>query len=90
MNFDFARLIAHAAKTRALGAGTVIGAGTVSNRDRAMGSACLAEKRTLETLESGAPVTPFMKGGDRVRIEMRDAAGDSIFGAIDQTVVGVG
>ena len=88
MNFDFARLIAHAAKTRALGAGAIIGSGTVSNRDRAMGSACLAEKRALETLDSGAPTTPFMKPGDRVRIEMRDAAGQTVFGAIDQTMVG--
>jgi fumarylacetoacetate (FAA) hydrolase len=55
-----------------------------------MGSACLAEKRALETLDSGAPATPFMKPGDRVRIEMRDGAGQTIFGAIDQTVVGVG
>lgn len=86
MYFDFPRLIAHAAKTRPLGAGTIIGSGTVSNRDRARGSCCLAEVRTIETLETGKPVTPFLKFGDRVRIEMLDAAGRSVFGAIDQLV----
>ncbi len=85
MVFSFADLIAHAARTRALAAGTIIGSGTVSNKDRGAGSACIAERRMLETIESGAPVTPFLKFGDRVRIEMRDAAG-SIFGAIDQHV----
>ncbi len=87
MTFDFPRLIAHAAKTRRLGAGTIIGSGTVSNADRAAGSSCLAEVRMLETLESGAPTTPFMRFGDRVRIEMLDAEGHSIFGAIEQEVV---
>ncbi len=87
MYFDFPQLIAHAAKTRPLGAGTIIGSGTVSNRDRARGSCCLAEVRTLETIEHGKPTTPFLKFGDRVRIDMRDAAGQSIFGAIDQQVV---
>ena len=87
MAFDFPALIAHAAKTRALGAGTIIGSGTVSNRDRSRGSSCLAERRTLETLESGAPITPFLKFGDRVRIDMVDAEGRSICGAIDQRVV---
>jgi fumarylacetoacetate (FAA) hydrolase len=90
MTFDFAQLIAHAAKTRALGAGTIVGSGTVSNkpRDNAnVGSCCIAERRTLETIESGKPTTPFMKFGDRVRIEMRDRSGQSIFGAIDQHVV---
>lgn len=87
MNFDFPTLIAHAAKTRELEAGTIIGSGTVSNRDPAAGSACLAERRMIETIESGAPKTPFLKFGDRVRIEMKDAEGRSIFGAIDQTVV---
>jgi len=87
LNFDFPALIAHAARTRALGAGTIIGSGTVSNRDRAVGSSCLAEVRTLETLDGGAPQTPFLKFGDRVRIEMLDAGGNSIFGSIDQVVV---
>jgi fumarylacetoacetate (FAA) hydrolase len=87
MNFDFGQLIAHAAKTRRLAAGTIVGSGTVSNRDRATGSSCLAERRTIETLDQGKPVTPFMKFGDRIRIEIRDANGASIFGAIDQQVV---
>ncbi|MBV9523007.1 MAG: fumarylacetoacetate hydrolase family protein [Alphaproteobacteria bacterium] len=86
MNFDFPDLIAHAARTRALGAGTIIGSGTVSNRDPAAGSACLAERRMIETIESGTPKTPFLRFGDRIRIEMLDAAGKSIFGAIDQKV----
>jgi fumarylacetoacetate (FAA) hydrolase len=87
MTFSFAELIAHAAKTRALGAGSIVGSGTVSNKDGGVGSACLAEKRTLETIAGGKPVTPFMKFGDRIRIEMLDADGRSIFGAIDQKVV---
>jgi fumarylacetoacetate (FAA) hydrolase len=87
MTFDFGELIAHAAKTRRLGAGSIVGSGTVSNRDRSAGSTCLAERRMLETLEQGRPKTPFLSFGDRVRIEMFDAAGDSIFGAIDQRVV---
>jgi fumarylacetoacetate (FAA) hydrolase len=87
MNFDFGQLVAHAAKTRPLGAGTIIGAGTVSNKDRTVGSCCLAEVRTLETLDSGKPTTPFMRFGDRVRIEMLDAEGRSICGAIDQKIV---
>jgi len=86
MYFDFPQLIAHAARTRPLGAGTIIGSGTVSNRDRARGSCCLAEVRTIETIEDGKPSTPFLKFGDRVRIEMLDASGRSIFGAIDQRV----
>jgi fumarylacetoacetate (FAA) hydrolase len=86
MTFEFPRLIAHAAKTRPLGAGCIVGSGTVSNVDRSAGSACLAEKRMLETIENGKPTTPFLKFGDRVRIEMLDAEGDSIFGAIDQQV----
>jgi fumarylacetoacetate (FAA) hydrolase len=86
MTFDFPRLIAHAAKTRPLAAGSIVGSGTISNVDRTRGSACLAEKRTLETLEHGKPVTPFLRFGDRVRIEMLDAHGRSIFGAIDQEV----
>jgi fumarylacetoacetate (FAA) hydrolase len=87
MTFEFPRLIAHAAKTRPLSAGAIIGSGTVSNKDRSVGSTCLAEKRMLETIEGGAPQTPFLRFGDRVRIEMLDAAGHSIFGAIDQQVV---
>lgn len=87
MNFDFGRLIAHAARTRPLGAGTIVGSGTVSNRDRAVGSCCIAEVRTIETIERGKPETPFMKFGDRIRIEMLSADGTSIFGAIDQKVV---
>jgi fumarylacetoacetate (FAA) hydrolase len=89
MTFDFPALIAHCARTRTLGAGTIIGSGTVSNLDRSKGSSCLAEKRMLEQLSQGKPTTPFLKFGDRVRIEMRDAAGVTIFGAIDQRVARV-
>ncbi len=98
MTFDFGTLIAHAAKTRALAAGSIIGSGTVSNRGEdggpgapigqgGAGYSCIAELRTVETLLEGAPKTSFLKAGDTVRIEMRDAARHSIFGAIDQTVV---
>ncbi|EKE75124.1 fumarylacetoacetate hydrolase family protein [Gallaecimonas xiamenensis] len=87
MTFNFPTLVAHAAKTRPLGAGAIIGSGTISNYDRSKGSSCLAEVRMLETIEHGAPKTPFMKFGDRVRIEMLDAKGNSLFGAIDQQVV---
>lgn len=87
MNFDFPTLIAHAARTRELEAGTIIGSGTVSNRDPSAGSSCLAERRMIETIANGQPTTPFLKFGDRVRIEMFDAPGQSIFGAIEQTVV---
>jgi fumarylacetoacetate (FAA) hydrolase len=87
MTFDFGQLIAHAAKTRRLGAGAIVGSGTVSNYDRSLGSSCLAERRMLETLARGKPATPFLSFGDRVRIEMFDPAGRSIFGAIDQRVV---
>ena len=87
MTFDFPQLIAHAAKTRNLRAGTIVGSGTVSNYDRSLGSACIAERRMLEQIESGSPKTPFLRFGDRVHIEMRDAAGRSIFGAIDQQVI---
>jgi fumarylacetoacetate (FAA) hydrolase len=86
MQFDFAQLIAHAAKTRPLSAGTIVGSGTVANQDTSLGASCFAEKRTVETLETGAPITPFMSWGDNVRIEMLDDQGRSIFGAIDQTV----
>lgn len=87
MTFDFARLIEHITVTRNAGAGTIVGSGTISNYDRSLGSACIAERRTLEQLEHGKPVTPFLKFGDRVRIEMFDAAGRSLFGAIEQRVV---
>jgi fumarylacetoacetate (FAA) hydrolase len=87
MQFDFGRLIAHAARTRPLAAGTVVGSGTVSNQDRSVGSSCLAEVRTIETIEHGKATTGFLKFGDRVRIEMLDARGRTIFGAIDQQVV---
>jgi len=86
MVFNFPQLIAHAAKTRALAAGTIIGSGTVSNRDRSAGSACIAERRMLEQIENGVASTLFLKFGDRVRIDMKDADGHSIFGAIDQHV----
>ncbi len=86
MHFSFYELIAHLTKTRAYGAGTILGSGTVSNEDPARGVSCLAEKRTRETLANGKPTTPFLAFGDRVQIEMKNAAGQSIFGTIDQTV----
>ncbi len=86
MTFEFPKLISHAAKTRRLGAGAIVGSGTVSNAERSTGSACIAEKRALETVADGKPATPYLKFGDRVRIEMFDAEGASIFGAIDQQV----
>jgi fumarylacetoacetate (FAA) hydrolase len=96
MTFSFADLIAHACRTRNLGAGTIIGSGTVSNKqddgpgsalaEGGVGYSCIAELRTIETLRDGQPSTPFMRFGDRVRLEMHDAAGRSVFGAIDQRV----
>jgi fumarylacetoacetate (FAA) hydrolase len=86
MQFDFSQLVAHAAKTRPLSAGTIVGSGTIANQDTAKGASCFAEKRTVETLETGKPVTPFMGFGDLVRIEMLDAEGASIFGAIEQRI----
>lgn len=86
MYFNFPALIAHAAKMRSLGAGTIVGSGTISNHDRSNGFACISEARALETVAKGEPVTPFMKFGDSVRIEMFDDLGRSIFGAIDQTI----
>jgi fumarylacetoacetate (FAA) hydrolase len=97
MTFDFPTLIAHAARTRPLAAGTIIGSGTVSNRgvdggpgkpisEGGVGYSCIAEQRVVETIRGGAPRTPFLKAGDRVRIEMLDGDGRSIFGAIDQVV----
>ena len=87
MTFNFAQLIAHVTRTRRLGAGAIIGSGTVSNYDRSRGSSCLAEKRTLEQLESGSPSTSFLKFGDRVSIEMLDEQGRNIFGTLDNRVV---
>jgi fumarylacetoacetate (FAA) hydrolase len=96
MTFDFPSLIAHAARTRPLGAGTIIGSGTVSNKldggpgrpigEGGVGYSCIAELRTVETIATGQATTPFLKFGDTVRIEMKDAHGHSIFGAIEQTV----
>lgn len=86
MQFDFAQLVAHAAKTRPLVAGTIVGSGTIANEDTSKGASCFAEKRTVETLALGKPQTPFMTFGDTVRIEMLDAQGKSIFGAIEQVV----
>ena len=87
MHFGFHQLIAHAALTRRLCAGTLIGSGTVSNNDRSVGSACIAERRAIETIAHGAPRTGFMRFGDRVRMEARNADGSPLFGAIDQRVV---
>jgi len=87
MTFSFNQLIAHVTRTRRLGAGAIIGSGTISNYDRSKGSSCIAEKRMLETIEHGKPGTPFMSFCDTVRIEMLDRDGNSIFGAIDQKIV---
>ena len=87
MTFDFGQLIEHAAKSRALMAGTVIGSGTVANKGSPDGSCCLAEVRCLETIANGQPSTPFMSFGDRIVIEMLDHEGNSIFGKIDQRIV---
>jgi len=86
MQFSFAELVAHAAKTRPLSAGTIVGSGTIANQDESRGASCLAERRTLETLANGKPSTPFLKFGDTVRIEMLDSDGRSIFGAIEQSI----
>lgn len=97
MVFDFAQLIAHSARTRRLGAGAIIGSGTVSNRgedggpgrtvaEGGRGYSCILEQRTVETIAHGKPQTPFLRFGDTVRIEMKDAAGHTVFGAIEQTV----
>ncbi|WP_299810743.1 fumarylacetoacetate hydrolase family protein [uncultured Shewanella sp.] len=87
MTFNFSQLVSHVAKTRPLGAGAIIGSGTISNYDRSAGSSCLAETRMLETIADGKPSTSFMGFGDRVRIEMLDDDNNSIFGSIDQQVV---
>jgi fumarylacetoacetate (FAA) hydrolase len=96
MTFDFPKLVAHAAKSRPLAAGSIIGSGTVSNKldggpgkpiaEGGAGYSCIAELRTIETISDGRPSTPFMRFGDHVRIEMKDKAGRSVFGAIEQTV----
>jgi len=96
MTFGFPALIAHVARTRELEAGSIVGSGTVSNREDGgpgrpaaaggVGYSCIAEQRCVETIQGGKPSTPFLRFGDRIRIEMLDARGRSVFGAIDQTV----
>jgi len=86
MQFNFAQLVAHAARTRPLSAGTIVGSGTIANEDTSLGASCFAEQRTVEALRDGKPSTPFMSFGDVVRIEMLDADGRSIFGAIEQRI----
>ena len=87
MTFHFGQLIAHLCKTRNARAGSIVGSGTVSNKDWSRGYSCIAEKRAIETIESGGPKTPFMAFGDTIQIEMNDGQGASIFGAIEQKVV---
>ena len=89
MQFGFAELVAHAAKTRPLAAGTIVGSGTIANEDVSKGASCLAEQRTVETLRDGKASTPFLRFGDVVKIEMTDAQGKSLFGAIEQRVTKV-
>jgi fumarylacetoacetate (FAA) hydrolase len=86
MTFSFAQLIAHVTRTRRLGAGAIVGSGTVSNHDRSRGASCLAERRMLEQIEHGQPRTPFLKIGDRVSIEMRSADGRNLFGTLENRV----
>jgi fumarylacetoacetate (FAA) hydrolase len=86
MHFDFAQLVAHAAKTRPLAAGCIVGSGTIANEDTSKGASCLAEQRTVETLRDGKPSTPFLKFGDTLRIDITDSHGASIFGAIEQVI----
>ena len=86
MTFHFGQLIAHICKTRNVRAGSVIGSGTVSNKDWTHGYSCIAEKRAIETIEGGAPVTPFMKFGDTIRIEAKAKDGQNMFGAIEQKI----
>ena len=90
MHFSFHDLIAHISKTRRFAAGTILGSGTVSNEDRARGISCLAERRMIEIIETGAAKTPFMKAGDHIEIDMHDHAGKSLFGKIAQRVVAAG
>lgn len=87
MQFSFAELVAHAAKTRPLSAGTLVGSGTIANQDTSLGASCLAEQRTVETLRDGAPTTPYLKFGDTLRIDVTDPQGKSIFGVIEQRIV---
>lgn len=87
MTFHFGQLIAHICKTRNVRAGSIVGSGTVSNKDWSRGYSCIAEKRAIETIETGAPKTEFMKYGDTIRIEMKGTDGQSVFGAIDQAVL---
>jgi fumarylacetoacetate (FAA) hydrolase len=86
MTFHFGQLIAHIGKTRNVRAGSIVGSGTVSNKDWSRGYSCIAEKRAIETIEHGEPATPFMRFGDTIRIEMKGRDGHSVFGAIEQTV----
>ena len=90
MQFNFAQLVAHAARTRPLAAGTIVGSGTIANQDTSLGASCLAEKRMLEIIASGKPQTPFMQFGDTIHIDMLDEDGNSIFGAIEQEIVRYG
>jgi fumarylacetoacetate (FAA) hydrolase len=87
MQFNFAQLLAHAARTRPLAAGTIVGSGTIANEDTGKGASCLAEIRMLEIIADGKPSTSFMKFGDTIRVEMFNPEGESIFGAIEQTIV---
>jgi fumarylacetoacetate (FAA) hydrolase len=86
MQFNFAQLVAHTARTRPLAAGTIVGSGTIANQDTDLGASCLAEKRMLEIIANGKPSTPFMRFGDVIRIEMFDTEGRSIFGRIEQVI----
>ena len=86
MQFSFAELVAHVAKTRPLTAGTIVGSGTIANEDTDNGASCLAEQRTVETLRDGKPSTPFLKFGDSLRIDILDHAGASIFGSVEQQI----
>lgn len=90
MQFNFAELVAHASKTRPLAAGTIVGSGTVANQDSTLGASCLAEKRVLEIIAHGQAETPFMRFGDTIRVEMLDAGGADIFGAIEQVITRAG
>jgi len=84
--FTFPEIIHHANKTRLMGAGTIVGGGTVSNWDRSFGHVCINERRALETVQIGKPITPFMRFGDKVHLEVRSSSGASVFGYIEQTV----
>jgi fumarylacetoacetate (FAA) hydrolase len=90
MQFNFAQLVAHAAKTRPLAAGTIVGSGTVANQDSALGASCLAEKRVLEIIAHGQAETPFMRFGDTIRVEMLDREGADVFGSIEQIITRAG